>query len=91
MPSIPKFIGSFLATSLAIILIASGQFFVIRAERQASRTHNKTTQALYLSHNLQITLRGQVIALKDWLFLAQKKFFKLDKICNNISKDSQLN
>ncbi|NEQ36279.1 MAG: response regulator [Okeania sp. SIO3I5] len=73
-----KFISSCIATaSLAIILIGGGQFFLIRAERKASNTRFKTSQALNLSHNLQIALRGQIVVLKDWLFLQQRRV-KLD-------------
>ncbi len=67
-----KFIGSCItAASLAIILIGSGQFFLTRAERQADEARIQTSQALNLSHNLQTTLRGQMVVLKDWLFLRQ--------------------
>ena len=69
-----KFIGSCIAAaSLTIILIGGGQFFLIRAERKASNTRAKTSQALNLSHNLQIALRGQIVVLKDWLFLEQRR------------------
>jgi len=67
-----KFIGScVVAASLAAILIGGGQFFLTRAERQAYDTHTRTSEALNISHNLQIALRGQLVVLKDWLFLQQ--------------------
>ncbi len=69
-----KFIGSCMAAaSLAVILIGGGQFFLIRAERKASNTRSETSQALNLSHNLQIALRGQVVVIKDWVFLQQRR------------------
>lgn len=67
-----KFIGScVVAASLAAILIGGGQFFLAKAERQAYDTRTRTSEALNISHSLQIALRGQIVVLKDWLFLQQ--------------------
>ena len=65
-----KFIGSsVLAVSLTISLIGGSNFLLRRAEKSVEASRNQTRQALEIAMELQVSLRDQIVTLKDFLLL----------------------
>ncbi|NEP01035.1 MAG: HAMP domain-containing protein [Symploca sp. SIO2E9] len=65
-----KFIGSSVAVfGLIVVLIGGSTFLIRRAELSVEDSHQKTDQALDITLRLQVSLREQIVTLKDFLML----------------------
>ena len=65
-----KFISSsVLAVGLSIFLIGGSNFLLRRAENSVEESRNQTRQALEIAMQLQVSLRDQIVTLKDFLML----------------------
>lgn len=69
-----KFIGSsFLAVGLTISLIGGSNFLLRRAEKSVEASRNQTRQGLKIAMELQVSLRDQIVTLKDFILLNRDK------------------
>ncbi|MDJ0674244.1 MAG: ATP-binding protein [Calothrix sp. MO_167.B42] len=65
-----KFISSSVLTvGLSIFLIGGSNFLLRRAENSVEESRNQTRQALEIAMQLQVSLRDQIVTLKDFLML----------------------
>ena len=65
-----KFISSsVLAVGLSIFLIGGSNFLLRRAENSVEESRTQTRQALEIAMQLQVSLRDQIVTLKDFLML----------------------
>lgn len=63
-----KFIGSSLLAASLVSCLMSGSAFVIgKADRDAQESREKTTHTFTLSLNLQLSLKDQIVALKEFI------------------------
>ena len=69
-----KFVSSsIVAVGLSISLIAGSNFLLRRAEKSVEESRNQTKQALEIAMELQVSLRDQIVTLKDFLMLERNK------------------
>ena len=65
-----KFItSSILAVGLSIFLIGGSNFLFKQAEKSVEESRKQTKQALEIAMQLQVSLRDQIVTLKDFLML----------------------